>query len=523
DAVVEKPRIYIDGHEYSHDFVKVTSDGVYVSSTFLRDIAYMELFCDEQEGIVVFTSLERVVYIGLEDALPQDLIWKDAVAYIPLHTLELLYKGRVMWHSESRILHMERPLFRSKPWTLPQNNSLRCYPDKKATVRKKIQKDQHVFILRILGSWFNVRTNQGNVGWVEVNTLDTKDFVHHEFYPPPFVEEPEKNPAEKICMTWQYVYRTTPDPNELYVVEELNVIAPTWLYLKNSEGDLADKGRIDYVDWAHSHQYQVWIACTNSFDPSMTQEVLQSTRKRKKVIDRLCQIIVDYGAEGVNIDWENIYVKDKDFFTQFMRELYPIFKQKGLVVSVDITTISESENWSLCYDRPAIGKTTDFVVLMAYDQYWAGGDESGSVAEYEWVKQGVEELVELVPSQKVILGIPFYSRLWIEDESMQPKSVSSESYFMDYAMELAEIHAAQWDETIRQYVAQWRDRSHIYTLWVEDPRSIEHKVQLVHTHGLAGVAFWRKGYEIPEVWPRIGTQLQDVADSLEPNNKENET
>jgi len=504
-----KPSIYVDGHEYSDTSLILSSDDVYISSRFLRDIANMELFWDSQEEIVVYTSLDKVVYMGLDDVLGKDILWKDHIAFIPLYMAELLFQGTIEWHPESHLLYIERPFFRSIPFVLPNKTSVHPYPGKHSQTLTTLPKNQQVTILRILDSWIKIRTSQYDIGWVSIQNV-SEELSNHRFYPSsPFTKEQDVIQQDKICMTWQYVYRSTPDPSELYIAKELNTISPTWLSLQNSQGELADKGRKDYIEWAHSNQYQVWIACTNSFDPSLTHEVLQSTKRRKKVIDSLLQIVLDYEANGVNIDWENIYLHDRDLFTQFLRELYPIFNQNGLVVSVDITAISESENWSLCYDRKAIGKVSDYVVLMAYDQYWAGGDESGSVAEYEWVKKGVEELINIVPSHKVIVGIPFYSRLWIEDETIQPISFSSESYFMGYSMELGEKHAAQWDDTIRQYYAQWSDQTHSYKLWIEDPRSIKHKVQLVHEYGLAGAAFWRKGYELPEVWPLIGSILND--------------
>jgi spore germination protein YaaH len=509
-----RPRIYVDGHEYSATSLILSSDDVYISSRFLRDVTNMELFWDSHEEIVVYTNPDKVFYMGLNDLQGKDILWKDHIAYIPLYTVKLLFQGIMEWYSESLTLYVERPFFRSLPFVLPRNISVHQYPEKYSEVITELPKNQQVTILRILDTWVKIKTNQNDIGWIFIQNL-SEDLADYTFYPsPPFAGEQADIQQEKICMTWQYVYRTTPNPNELYVVEELNVISPTWLSLHNPQGELSDKGRKDYIEWAHSNQYQVWIACTNSFDPSLTREVLKSTKRRKKVIESLLQIVLDYEAEGVNIDWENIYLNDKDLFTQFLRELYPIFNQEGLVVSVDITAISESENWSMCYDRRAIGKVSDYVVLMAYDQYWAGGDESGSVAEYEWVKRGIEELINLVPSHKVIVGIPFYSRLWIEDETIQPTTFSSESYFMDYSMELGEKHAAQWDETMKQYYAQWRDQSHLYKLWIEDPRSIKHKVQLVHDYGLAGAAFWRKGYEIPEVWPLIGSILSDRTGDL---------
>lgn len=474
----------------------------------------MEIFWDVVEKTVVYTSLKQVVYIGLDSSVDQDIRWHESIPFLPLHTVEFLYDGRITWYSDSQSLHILRPAFQIYQAQLLRNEWLHAYPFTKAEFFQKIPKNQHVMVLKVQNEWVKIVTNQGYIGWVPKIALEYTPLQSPRYIVP---EKPNeiKSDTKKICMTWHYVYRTMSEPKEFYVVKELDVLSPTWLSLANAQGDIVDKGRKDYMDWAHQHQCQVWIGCTNSFDPDLTHNILESTKKRKALIDAILSKVIQYDAEGVNLDWENINLADKDLFTQFMRELYPVFQQNNLIVSIDITTISESENWSLCYDREKLGKVTDYIVLMAYDQYWAGGGESGSVAEYGWVQKGIQELVELVPSFKVILGIPFYSRLWIEDHSSNPITAESESYYMEYAMELGDTYGAKWDSRIRQYYAQWDKYPYVYKLWIEDPKSVSYKVQLVHMYNLAGAAFWRKGYEKTEIWPVIRQILDNPGQNLD--------
>ncbi len=506
------PSVYVDGWEYSSNFISTTNDGIHISCQMLRDIANMEIYWDVSDKIVVYTNPKQVVYIGLDSSFDQDIKWIGSMPFLPLHSVELLYDGKITWYSDSQCLHVIRPAFQSYQTKLVKNEWLKAYPFSKADFYQKIFKDQSVMVLKVQNDWVKISTNQGIVGWVEKISLDTD--LHPPHYALPEKPKKAETVSSKICMTWHYVYRTMSDPEEFYVAEELDVLSPTWLSLANEQGDLVDKGRKDYIDWANKHQYQVWIGCTNSFDPDLTHAVLESTKKRKTLIDALLLKVEYYGASGLNIDWENIHLADKDLFTQFIRELYPIFHQNNLLVSIDITTISESENWSLCYDREKLGKVTDYIVLMAYDQYWAGGGESGSVAEYDWVQKGVEELIELVPADKVILGVPFYSRLWIEDHSTIPITAESESYYMEYAMELGDTYSAKWDSSIRQYYAQWERYPYTYKLWIEEPKSVLHKVQLVHKYNLAGVAFWRKGYEKTEIWPLVREVLDNPSQNI---------
>ena len=142
---------------------------------------------------------------------------------------------------------------------------------------------------------------------------------------------------------------------------------------------------------------------------------MNNTELREKVINQILVYAGLYNLDGINIDFENINIKDRDMLTQFIRELAPIMKEQGLVLSMDITVKSLSENWSLCYDRQELAKAVDYLALMAYDEHWGSSPVSGSVASIGWVEKGIVQLLELgVPPQKILLGIPFYTREWLE-------------------------------------------------------------------------------------------------------------
>lgn len=191
--------------------------------------------------------------------------------------------------------------------------------------------------------------------------------------------------------------------------------------------------------------------------------------------------------------------------TQFVRELYPVFKENNIIVSMDITTISTSENWSMCYDRNRLQDSVDYLILMAYDQHWASSPIAGSVAEYNWVENGILDVLEEVSNEKLILAIPFYTRLWkIEESQISSKSLSmngANNFISDNKIETI------WNEEVRQYYGEVEKEDILYMIWLEEENSLNHKISLVHKYDLMGIASWRKGYETPDIWQSIDYTL----------------
>ena len=205
-----------------------------------------------------------------------------------------------------------------------------------------------------------------------------------------------------------------------------------------------------------------------------------------------------------------MYLKDKDLLTQFVRELYPIFREKGMMVSIDITPISTSENWSLSLDRKRLSQAVDYVMLMAYDQHWASSPVAGSVAQYSWVEESLIKVLEEVPNYKLVLGIPFYTRLWKLEQTDAGEQVSSQALSMETANDFIKENniELEWDEESGQYHGETIKEGITYKIWIENAKSLKLKSSLVNKYDLAGIASWRKGFETEEVWPAISNMIK---------------
>lgn len=355
--------------------------------------------------------------------------------------------------------------------------------------------------------WYKVRTNDGIVGYMEEEYL--KIYLNNIDGVKTDSNKEINKRKEKINLTWDYMHRKMDSIGNIEPIYGVNVVSPTWFSIVNEKGEILDKGNKEYVAEYKKFGYEIWPLINNSFNPDITSKFLSSSKLRQELIEKIVKVYDYYGVDGINIDFENIYMKDKDLLTQFVRELYPIFRERGLIVSIDVTPISVSENWSLCYDRKRLSETVDYIMLMAYDQHWATSPVAGSVAQYKWVEESVKAVLNEVPNDKLVLGIPFYSRLWTIKNIDGKEEVSSKALSMEEVNDFIVENNVEliWDAESGQYCGEVIKEDVTYKIWVEDATSLQLKSSLVNKYDLAGIASWRKGFEKDDVWPVLSQTI----------------
>jgi len=295
-----------------------------------------------------------------------------------------------------------------------------------------------------------------------------------------------------------------PDLRSEMKIKGLDVLSPTWFNLTQN-GLVINNADLTYVKAAHEKGYEVWGLFKNNFDPDLTTTMLNSPELREKVIAQLVFYASYYELDGYNIDFENVYLKDKKALVTFMKELNFYAEKQNLVLSIDVTVPWGSDQWSKFLDRVAISKYVDYVMLMAYDEHWASSPTSGSVASIGWVERGVAESLKLIPKEKLILGVPFYTRIWTEKIADGKTKVSSKSIGMQYVDKYLsdKDESLKWDEDAGQFLAEYKDGNETYKIWIEDDTSLKLKLELIDQYDIAGVASWRKGFESQDIWELI--------------------
>lgn len=397
------------------------------------------------------------------------------------------FKATVM---ENTDLHKERDLVDSK-------------------VRAKIDVNNDLFVGQSIDGLTEVVTGQLLHGYVLDSALAEPVGYKTILEPKVFFQYSET----PINMTWEAVYSKNPNVANIPAMEGLNVISPTWMSLADSEGNINKKLISNtYTQWAHDRGYEIWPLISNDFKPERTSDFLKSTKARETFIDELLTIALENRFDGINIDFENVFLEDKDRLSQFVAELAQTLRLHNITVSMDVTTIGGSDNWSRCYDRLVLGQHVDYLVIMAYDQYWAASPVSGPVAAYSWVNDKMNEIIGIVPAHKVVLGMPTYMRLWREvpsTEKANTMKAKSETLSMNRLMRLMEENDFNfiWDEGGQHYYIGYIKDNVLIKIWVEDGRSIRAKTAYARENKLAGVATWRRGFETQDIWGIIEEEL----------------
>ncbi|MBS6397959.1 MAG: SH3 domain-containing protein [Clostridiales bacterium] len=375
----------------------------------------------------------------------------------------------------------------------------------KSPILTKIEKGSTMYVLEEpeeIEEWTRVLTKDGYIGYVRDKRISA---ATKETLAEPEFEEPEYTSITRdhtINLAWHQV--TNMDANEQLLnriadTKGLTVISPTWFSIADTDGNISSLASQSYVNYAHQQGLEVWGLVDNFKDGVSTYETLSKSSSRGHLVNQLVSYAIQYGLDGINVDFEMITEDTGRAFIQFIRELSIMCRINGIVLSVDnyVPTASSRQ-----YYRAEQGVFADYVIIMGYDEHYAGSEEAGSVASYGFVEEGIQKTLEEVPKEKVINAIPFYTRFWRTDGD---GNVSSEALGMNSADQKAKNNEIEptWDEETRQYYIELEYEGSIYQMWMEEERSIEEKLKLIRQYELAGVASWRLGFERPSIWDVI--------------------
>lgn len=360
-------------------------------------------------------------------------------------------------------------------------------------------------VVAVNGDLSQVMTEEGKFGYVKTKNL--KDVsLNLESHLLNQVRE-DFQPEGPIHITWQQIssFKATPNLLSEGKLEGVSVISPTWFRL-NINGIVLNESDFRYMNHAHDKGYDVWGLFSNDFNPSWTSDTLNSDVYRKKAIAQILFYASLYDLDGVNIDFENMFIEDKQVFTRFIAELSPLLKSQNVVLSIDVTVPGGSDQYSKVLDRRNLAKHVDYMMLMAYDEHWASSPLSGPVASIPWVEKGLIGTLEEVPSEKLLLGMPLYMRVWIETSGL----VTSKSIGIKHLEGVIEDQDYEmvYDETNGVNYLEYQVDGNLHRIWVEDAMSIEKRIDFVDKYNLAGIATWSKIFATEEVWPLIDNLLK---------------
>lgn len=506
ETTVENNGILVDGEAYIH--YQTVKD--YINDRF---------YWDGVDQILRYTVPEGLISIRPDTA--EYTVGKDSKQ--AEHTIAIV-RGEDMYLSLSFIqqyTNIRSEVFAnpgrvaiSDKWgeveytEVKKNAEIREKGGVKSPVLKVAKKGDLVTVVERMESWVKVCTQDGFVGYIRDKALGGTQTVLHDsnFEEPQFAHIRKDFP---INMAWHQVTNQSANNKVSDLVKRtrgLKVISPTWFYLNDNKGGIANLASSSYVSYCHQKGIEVWGLVSNLENRDVdTATVLNVTTNRDNLVNNLIAEAIKFDLDGINIDIELLPEEAAGGYLQFIRELSIKCENNDIVLSVDDYVPA---GYNAYYDMQEQAVFADYIALMAYDEHYAGSEEAGSVASIGFVQKGVEDTLQQVPAEQLILGIPFYTRLWEltpTDDPEKPYKVSSDALGMsDAETKVAQNNAElQWSDEAGQYYTEYEAGGKLYKIWMEEQNSIEKKLEVVKANNLAGAAFWKLNYEKSTVWDTI--------------------
>ena len=487
------------------DAQAITEGGTaYLSYNFVQDYISDRFYWDSNEHILLYTLPRDMVKAAADS---KDYSVSDTVnsedytivkaegdtAYIALDFLQKYANFDYEVYKDPARVVITSKFGERQTAKVKDDSQVRILGGIKSPVLEEVKKGDKLTVLEDVSDWKKVCTKSGIVGYIQKSKLKDakKETISREF------EEPDYTGIKKdykINLVWHQVTSVT-----------------------DNSGNISSIASTDYVDYAHQCGLEVW-ALVDNFDQNVDDmELLSHTSSRENLENQLVNAALQNGIDGINVDFEQIPTDVGEHYIQFIRELSVLCRVNNLVLSVDNYV---PKGYNTHYHREEQGVMADYVIIMGYDEHFAGSYEAGSVASYNYVKEGIEETLRDVPADKVINAVPFYTRLWNEtpktdEERAEEQGTEAANYSMKVTSEaLGMEEAAQrvseagatvtWDDTAKQNYAEWQgDNDSTYRIWLEDASSLEVKLGLMKDNNLAGTAAWKLGFETSDIWDLI--------------------
>ena len=498
--------------------VFIDGDNIYLSKQDLSNFFDKYIYEDEENNKIITTYEDKIATIGFDEneieingstvSTYAHAIEKDDSIFIPITELKDVYGIEIEYIADTDIVTVDSVAREQKKAIANGNLAVKSSTNFIAKTVDRVKKGDYVIVISDDGKNAKIRTANGKIGYVKSKKLANTVVTRQEIE--------EQKPIEgKVNLVWDYYSQVANAPDRSgTTIDGINVVSPAFYHL-NTDGELeeniGEEGE-SYIDWAHSNGYQVWAMVQNAGSGMMdvTSEIMNHYDNRQALIEKIVEGCMEYNLDGINIDFETMKKEDIDLFSRFIIELEPRLKEIGAVLSVDVTAPDGSDTWSLCFDRTVLGDVADYLIFMAYDQYGASSDQSGTTAGYNWVELNIKKFLETyeVESEKLVLAIPLYARLWTIDNNgiVDGRTAIPMNQIDDVIPSDVE---RKWDDELKQNYVEYTEDGETKQMWIEDIDSLKEKASLIKEYNLGGVASWELGMETEDVWGMLKENLNN--------------
>ena len=481
-----------------------SGDRVYLPLDMVNTYLNQRYYWDSANQQILYATPSELQYYPASESGDSEVWLKAGSVYLNLDFVKKFTDlDAYVYDNPSRIA-IQHQFTSVNTATVKKDTSIRYRGGIKSPILTDVSEGTTLIYMEALEDWVQVATMDGYIGYIQkdkLSDMEKKDF-ERDFQKEEYTY---LTMEDKVNLSWHQV--TTQEANAYLAdsianISGVNVISPTWFYIQDTAGNIGNIASADYVSLAHEKGLKVWGLIDNFTADVSTTETLSQLASRQNIIQQLVQTALSVGLDGINVDFESLSEDAGPHFLEFLRELSIECHKNNLVVSVDNPV---PEDFTSHYDRKEQGLVVDYVIIMGYDEHYVGSD-AGSVASLPWVEQGVQDTIAEVTSERTILAIPFYTRLW----KTTGGAVTSEAIGMDEAQNVLSTNGVEavWDGSVGQNYATFEQDNSTYQIWLEDAQSIAEKVKLIQKYNLAGVAQWKLGFENSSIWQTISDNLK---------------
>lgn len=493
--------IVIDG-ELSESAGLVREEGVYLPWSLVWNSIDSAFYYEKASGSLYLTYPEES-YVWTADDGSGNVFTENEEAYILSDCVAGYADADVKVYNDPARVVIYTEKSSQMAVTAVDNAALYLRPGNKGGKIRDVSEGERLFRISDEDGWSLCASDDGYTGYIDSTLIDASGNSEGTKSGSGSGRKFEKQDfGDRVRMIWDFIeFR---DDNQYLepmtqAVEGVNVISPTWYAINNLSGNVASLADGWYVNRSHDYGMDVWPMISDyRGDGGGTGDILSTEKGRQTIIGKLMQEADAYGFDGINVDFEMIPEEHIPDFIQFLRELAVEAHKRSLIVSVD----NYVPTYFGYYNRTAQMKACDYIVVMAYDEHTGTSDSIGSVASLPFVRDGIEGTLEEVPADRLILGVPFYTRGWTEtfgEEGFTSQTLDMEG--MDnFIIEHGIDTNMYWDEGVGQYCGSSTDSAARYSIWKEEADSLRMKLNLVNEYSLAGAAAWRLGYEVDTIW-----------------------
>lgn len=307
--------------------------------------------------------------------------------------------------------------------------------------------------------------------------------------------------------------------------DTLSVVSPSYFNLTEDGSLLLNGISESFINEMHDAGMKVVPFLSNHWERTKGEKALENG---EALAEEIALAILRYNLDGVNVDIENVTEKYREQYTAFvrkLRQLIPAYKEVSVAVAAN--PWGSETGWVGSYDYEALAKVCDHLFIMAYDEHYQGG-QAGAVASLGFVEKSIQYALTKAPAEKLVLGIPFYGRIWggiykgygisIQTvEKLAKQHETSVFYDTDTLSPVMQLTVKEGEGGIS--IGGKTLAPGTYTIHYENADSIKAKLSLVSKYNLKGSGNWSAGQETEDVWDYYqlwlnGKYFSDISDSF---------